>query len=115
MDGSEFAAALIDAIEAGLARQGDMVLTRASLKSLVREALDPTYKGFDRPASPPQLPAPPPEFPKLKVKYDRETGRPVEHVVCETIYEEVAYMSGGWYTRPMTELEEVRRMIECEN
>jgi hypothetical protein len=104
-------AALEAALEARLARRGDMVLTDASLLSLVREARDPeAARAFDRPAPVLQLPGPPPEFPKLKVKYI--AGRPVEHVVCETIYEEVPYMSGGWYTRPMSELEEVRRMIE---
>jgi len=106
--------AVTSALEARLARRGDMVQTDASLLNLLREARDPdAYKGSDRPAPVPQLPAPPPEFPKLKVRY--ADGQPVEHVVCETIYEEVPYMSGGWYTRPMSELDEVRRMIECEN
>ena len=103
-------AALETALEARLARRGDMVQTDASLLNLLREARDPdAYKGSDRPAPVPQLPAPPPEFPKLKVRY--ADGQPVEHVVCETIYEEVPYMSGGWYTRPMSELDEVRRQI----
>jgi hypothetical protein len=65
---------------------------------------------FERPPVPPQVPAPPPEFPKLKVKY--QSGRPVEHVICETIYEEVSYLSGGWYTRPLSELEQIRRTAE---
>ena len=102
--------AVTSALEARLARRGDMVQTDASLLNLLREARDPeAYKGSQAPASPPQLPGPPPEFPKLKVRY--EHGQPVEHVVCETIYEEVPYMSGGWYTRPMSELDEVRRQI----
>jgi hypothetical protein len=113
MEGSEFANALLDAIEARLRRRGDMTLTLGSLKSLVRETLEPgAEKLFERPPSPPQLPVPPPEFPKLKVKYDRETGQPLEHVVCETIFEEIPYMSGGWYTRPLSELEQIRRTSE---
>jgi hypothetical protein len=104
--------ALEVALQARLARRGDMVSTDASLLSLIREARDPeAAKAFERPASP-QLPAPPPEFPKLKVKYDRETGKPLEHVVCETIFEEISYMSGGWYTRPLSELEQIRRTSE---
>jgi len=100
-------AALETALEARLARRGDMVQTDASLLNLLREVRDPeAYKGSQAPASPPQLPGPPPEFPKLKVRY--EHGQPVEHVVCETIYEEVPYMSGGWYTRPLSELEQFR-------
>ena len=35
MDGNEFRKALIDAIDARLARRGDMVLTDASLKSVI--------------------------------------------------------------------------------
>jgi hypothetical protein len=119
MDGKELREAVnatleaIDAaLQARLARRGDMVSTDASLLSLIREARDPeAAKAFERPASPPQLPAPPPEFPKLKVKYD-QTGNPVEHVVCETIFEEIPYMSGGWYTRPLSELEQIRRTSE---
>ena len=108
---NEFAA-LIAVLEAELNRRGDMVLTTSGLQSRMRKALDPeAAKAFDRPPVPPQLAAPPPEFPKLKVKY--MAGRPVEHVVCETIYEEVPYMSGGWLTRPMSELDEVRRQIGC--
>jgi hypothetical protein len=103
--------ALISALEARLARRGDMVQTDASLLNLLREARDPEVaKASERPASPPQLPGPLPEFPKLKCRY--QAGQPVEYVVCETIYEEVPYMSGGWYTRPMSELEELRRTIE---
>jgi len=113
MDRNEFFKALIDAIEARLTRQGDIVLTSASLKSLVREALEPgAEKLFERPV-PPQLPAPSPEFPKLKVRYDRQTVQSLEHVVCESICEEVRFISGGWYTRPLAELEEVKRQIAC--
>ena len=109
-------AALETALEARLARRGDMVQTDASLLNLLREARDPeASRAFDRPASPPQLPGPPPEFPKLKCRY--QAGQPVEYVVCETIYEEVPYMSGGWYTRPLSELQQIRRTIDekCEN
>ena len=88
-----------------------MVSTDASLLSVIREARDPeAHKAYDRPV-PPQLPGPPPESPKLKVKYNHE-GQPVEHVVCETIFEEIPYMSGGWYTRPLGELEQIRRTSE---
>lgn len=45
-----------------------------------------------------------PEYPKLKCKYDKNTGRLLEQKVIHDIREEVPYMSGGWFTRPMSEL-----------
>ena len=46
--------ALISALEARLARRGDMVQTDASLLNLLREAREPEVaKAFDRPPSPP--------------------------------------------------------------
>jgi hypothetical protein len=113
VDGNEFAKALIDALDARLSRRGEMTLTEGGLKALLREALDPqAAKAFERPPAPPQLPGPPPDFPKLKVKY--QMGRPVEHVICATIFEEVPFMAGGWYTRPLSELEQIRRELGCE-
>src|SRR6516162_2682755 len=95
------------ALQARLARRGDMVQTDASLLSLLREALDPeAYKGFDPPASRPQLPVEP-EYPRLRVRYDRETGRALEYTVIGDIRSEIPYMR-GWYRRPMSELEQVR-------
>jgi hypothetical protein len=107
MEDEKGLAALLVVLEAEFNTKGDMTLTTSGLMSRIRRALDPEVaKGYDRPAPVPQLPGPPPEFPKLKVRY--EHGQPVEHVVCETIYEEVPYMSGGWYTRPLSELEQFR-------
>ena len=91
--------------------RGDTVLTTGGLLSRMRKAPDREATESDQPPVPPQLPQPPPEFPKLLVKYQR--GNPVEHVICETIFEQVPYMSGGWYTRPLAELEEVKRQIAC--
>ena len=105
-------AALETALEARLARRGDMVQTDASLLNLLREARDPeASKAFDRPASPPQLPVEP-EYPRLRVRYDRETGRALEYTVIEDIRSEIPYMR-GWYRRPMSEVEQIRREIEC--
>ena len=104
--------AVMSALEARLARRGDMVQTDASLLSLLREALDPeAYKGFDPPASRPQLPVEP-EYPRLRVRYDRETGRALEYTVIGDIRSEIPYMR-GWYRRPMSEVEQIRREIEC--
>jgi len=99
MDGE--LAALIAVFEADLKTKGDMVLTRSGFISSARKALDSEAAVSDGPAPVPQLPQPPPEFPKLKVKYD-QSGNPVEHIICATIYDEVPFMSGGWYTRPLT-------------
>jgi hypothetical protein len=113
MDAAEFAAALIAVLETELSRKGDMTLTTGGLMSRIRKALDPeASKGFERPPVPPQPAGPPPEFPKLKVRYHPQTGQPLEHVVCETIFEEVPYMSAGWYRRPLSELEQFRRATE---
>jgi hypothetical protein len=104
--------AVMSALEARLARRGDMVQTDASLLNLLREARDPeASKAFDRPASPPQLPVEP-EYPRLRVRYDRETGRALEYTVIEDIRSEIPYMR-GWYRRPMSEVEQIRREIEC--
>ena len=111
MNGNDFDA-LIRVLEAELNTKGDTVLTTSGLLSRMRKAQDPeASKAFDRPAPSPQLPQPPPEFPKLKVRYDRQTGQPIEHVICQTIYDEVSYQT--WNTRPLAELDEVRRQIEC--
>jgi len=91
-----------------------MVQTDASLLNLLREALHPELAlTINRPPVPPQLPVEP-AYPRLKVRYDRD-GRPVEYKIFDEINQEIGYMSVPWRTRPMSELEEVRRMIECEN
>jgi hypothetical protein len=114
MDGKEFADALIDTIEARLIKRGDITLTLASLRTLVRETLYPEVaNAFERPASPPQLPVEP-NYPRLRVRYDVETHRALEYAVIEDIRSEIPYMR-GWYIRPMSELDEVRRMTACDN
>jgi hypothetical protein len=108
MEGNEFANALLDAIEARLTRRGDLTLTLGSLKSLVRETLEPgAEKLFERPPSPPQLPVEP-EYPRLRVRYDHETGRALEYVVIEDIRSEIPFMR-GWYRRPMGELSQLQQ------
>jgi len=117
MEGNDFDA-LIALLEAEFNTKGDMTLTTSGLLNRMRKARDPeAARAYDRPAPVPQLPQPPPEFPKLKVRYNPQTGQPLEHIVVDTVYEEVPFMSGGWYTRPLGELEQIRRAIDekCEN
>ena len=112
MDGKEFAASLINAIELRQQR-GELVVTLALLKSLVREALNPELAmTFERPPVPPQLPVEA-EYPRLKVKYDRATGRPLEYRIVSDVQDEIGTMAVPWNRRPMSEVEDVRRMIEC--
>jgi len=100
--------ALISALEARLARRGDMVQTDASLLNLLREARDPEgAKAFDRPASPPQLPVEA-DYPRLRVRYSGETGCAVEYAVIEDIRSEIPFMR-GWYRRPMSELSQLQQ------
>jgi len=109
----DFANRLMELLEVELSSRGDTVLTTGGLLTRIRRALDlEASSTSNRAPVPPQLPQPPAEFPKLKVRYDRLTGRPLEHVICETVYDEIPYMS-GWLTRPLAELDEVRRQIEC--
>jgi len=113
MDKNEFGQALLDAIEVILARRGDLTLTLTNLRRVIHEALEPgTEKQFDRPPSQPQLPVEP-EYPRLKVKYDRTTGQALEYKVIYGIKEEIPMMSGGWYRRPMSELEQIKKEAEC--
>ena len=108
MNGNEFGDALIGAIEFRLAKRGELTLTLGTLKALVREALDPSgYKTFDRPPEIPQLPVEP-EYPRLRVRYDRETGRALEHKVIYDVRDEIPYMR-GWYVRPMSELAQLEQ------
>jgi hypothetical protein len=104
----KLANALIGVIDARLTRRGDMVLTDASLKSLVHELRDPEVaKAFERPPSPPQLPIEP-EYPRLRVRYDHETGRALEYAVIEDVRSEIPFMR-GWYRRPMGELSQLQQ------
>ena len=64
---NEFAASLIPAVERRQ-QPGELVVTLALLKSLVREALNPELTmRFERPPVLPQLPIEP-DYPRLKVK-----------------------------------------------
>jgi hypothetical protein len=110
MDGAKFASSFIAAIEARQ-QHGELVVTLGLLKRLVHEAINPeTATSFERPPVPPQLPTEP-EYPRLKVKYDRGTGRPLEYRVIYNINEELPTMSAPWYRRPLAEVDEVRRQI----
>jgi hypothetical protein len=50
------------------------------------------------------IPPTPPEFPKLKVRYEPNHAA-YEWLVVNSWSEEEPYHSGGWYTRPMKEME----------
>jgi hypothetical protein len=72
---------------------------------LLRDTLNPQAEEIQ--VSPlANLKMPPPEFPKLKVYYDRKADyQETEFLVVNNANEEDAYRSGGWLTRPMEELE----------
>lgn len=78
--------------------------TLATLKRLFQGVRDP------KPEQPnyiplAALPVIPPEFPKLKVLYDAKSWSAVEWIICEDGAAELPYHAGGWYTRPMEQLE----------
>ena len=98
-------------LEGELNTRGVVTLTNLGLLSRMRKARDPEGSNVsDRPSPVPQLPQPAPD-PKLKVRYHPQTGQPLEHVVCEKPRDDIPYQT--WHTRPMSELDEVRRQIEC--
>jgi hypothetical protein len=112
MDENKFASSLIAVIEARQ-KHGELVVTLGLLKRLVYEAVHPeAAEMFERPPVPPQLPVEP-EYPRLKVKYDSHTGRPLEYQVVYDINEELAVMSTPWYRRPMSELEQIKKEVAC--
>jgi hypothetical protein len=85
-------------------------------ESETEEANEPQPKkskgGFHRarprePPAPIPLPIIPPEFPKLKVRYDA-SGQALEWIIVQNFDEETNYHSGGWFTGKMTELEAVK-------
>jgi hypothetical protein len=116
---NEFAASLIKAIELRQQR-GELVVTLALLKSLVREALDPElYKSFERPPEPKQL-FREPDYPRLKILYQTSPPHnPIEYKVVHNETEELPYMGSGkqagtrWFTRPLAELDYVKKEVEC--
>jgi hypothetical protein len=106
----ETLAALQEAVRTRSEKRGDMVVTLGQLEAILGEALNPGATSYDRPAPIPQLTVEP-EFPKLKVLYDVNSGKAIQQKVVQTIHEEVPFMGSGkqpgtrWFTRPMSELE----------
>jgi hypothetical protein len=102
-------------LEGELNTKGVVTVTNLGLLSRMRKPRDPeATKALERPPEPvPQLPVEA-AYPRLRVRYDVETHRALEYAVIEDIRSEIPYMR-GWHIRPMSELDEVRRMIECEN
>jgi hypothetical protein len=66
--------------------------------------------GWETPAPAP-FPVIPPEFPKLKVRYD-QSGAALEWLIVKSWGEEEDYHCGGWYSRPMSELETVKAVAK---
>ena len=54
------------------------------------------------------VPEIPREFPKLKVLYDA-AGNRKEWLIVHSFTEEELYHAGGWFTRPIAEVETLRR------
>jgi hypothetical protein len=75
------------------------------LKHCIRGALNPQEE-VEQSAEPLfyRPPATPPEFPKLKAKYGNGGGA-LEWIIVQNMSEEDPYRSGGWYSRPMSELD----------
>jgi hypothetical protein len=106
VNGKQFADALILEIEKRKRHRVTTNLTWDTLADLIRSALDPQPEQPNYiPSS--AAPAIPPEYPKLKVLYDA-SGQAKEWIFVESIAAEAPYHSGGWYTRPMSELESLK-------
>lgn len=75
---------------------GNLTMTREGLSEAIRRVLE--GKVYERPAIPLQYvqPAPPPEFPKRVVRYDRNTGEPLELAMVFDLDAGVRYSRDGW-------------------
>jgi hypothetical protein len=105
MNGKQFADALL--VELGKRKRGlfHRSFDEDSLADLIRSALDPQP---EQPNYIPlaALPIIPPEFPKLKVRYDGKTGAEMEWIVVNNAAEESPYHE--WYNVKMAELDRLK-------
>ena len=102
MNGNESLEALV--VETGKRKRSRMQtpVTWESLGELFESALNPKP---EEPVHVQHFAAPiiPPEFPKLKVKYDGKTGAALEWIVVQNGNDENSYRT--WYTEPMAKIE----------
>ena len=103
MNGKQLADALL--VELGKRKRGlfHRSFDEDSFADLIRSALDPQPEqpNFIPSAT---LPVIPPEWPKLKVKYDGKTGAEMEWIIVNNAAEEAPYHE--WYNRPMAEADQ---------
>jgi hypothetical protein len=106
MTGKQFAEGLITEIEKRERRHIKTLPSWDTLKELVGDVLDPKpeQKNVTPFYAPPVIP---PEWPKLKVLYDA-AGNRKEWLIVQNFTQEQLYHAGGWFTRPMTEVESLK-------
>lgn len=104
-----FAQLLLDELEKKQKRRIKVAVSWEAIEDLIKGALDPQPLpvGEDHiPAS--ARPEIPPDFPKLKVRFNSGTGEPLEWIVVQNFNEEAPYHGGGWFTRRLGELEQLK-------
>lgn len=104
MNGKQLADALLVELDKRKRSRIHRSFDEDSLADLIRSALDPQP---EQPNYIPlaALPVIPPEWPKLKVKYDGKTGAEMEWIIVNNAAEEAPYH--GWYNRPMSERDQL--------
>jgi hypothetical protein len=128
MDGKEFGEALICELKKRQKRRVQSPLTWESFAEAISDVFDPKPEE-DNSITPYPMPEIPAEFPKLKVKYGGNelknvaglTGEKIMQMQASSSYraaqawivvnnwkEEEPFHAGGWYTRPMRELAELK-------
>ena len=105
MNGKQLADALLVELDKRKRSRIHRSFDEDSLADLIRSALDPQPEqpNFIPSAT---LPVIPPEWPKLKVKYDGKTGAEMEWIVVNNAAEESPYHE--WYNVKMAELDRLK-------
>ena len=111
MNGKEALEALLVELDKRKRSRIHRTFDEDSLADLIRSALDPKpfFRGRTSTSAfrPPVIP---PEFPKLKVRHERHTGKILEWIVLENAYSENPFrdMTDGWYRADMSILEKLK-------
>jgi hypothetical protein len=105
MNGKQLADALLVELDKRKRSRMHRSFDEDSFADLIRSALDP------QPEQPNYIPSYaqpiiPPEWPKLKVKYDGKTGAEMEWIVVNNAAEEAPYHE--WYNLKMPELDRLK-------